>query len=496
MPLQSTDVMLQGFAWDSYTTSKWTNISNQSDEIASYFDLLWLPPSGKHGGVDWSENAMGYLPMFYFNQNSSFGTQAELISLISTLKNKGVKTIADIVINHRVGQTNWINFPSETYNNITYSWGLETICNNDKITDCNASCATGYIEEPTGNNDTGISYNSARDIDHTNTNVQNTIKAYLDFMKNDIGYSGWRYDLVKGYSGEYTKMYNNSANGYISVGECYDFSYDVVLNWIIQTNYTSMAFDFPLKNQLNKVFNQGAAYSELSWLNGTTPQACGLIHNENRRYAVTFVDNHDTGRTDGGDGSCPLTGNVLAAYAYILSHPGIPCVWWNHWNNPSYKSTIQNMINARKEVKIHSESEVTVNQTNATSYVATINGQNGSILVKLGTSSYSIPANYTLIASGTNFEMWKKSFSVDNKKTPIKNTALIYPNPTKDIVNIVCKEEPEKIEIKNSIGYTVKSTTDNAELISINISNLSSGIYFVHVFYKNGNTFTKKIIKD
>ena len=37
-----------------------------------------------------------------------------------------------------------------------------------------------------------------------------------------MGYAGWRYDYVKGYSGSYTKIYNEQTKPYFSVGELWD----------------------------------------------------------------------------------------------------------------------------------------------------------------------------------------------------------------------------------------------------------------------------------
>lgn len=44
---------------------------------------------------------------------------------------------------------------------------------------------------------------------------------------------------------------------------------------------------------------------------------------------MTFVDNHDTGSTQK---HWPFpSDHVGAGYAYILTHPGIPCVFWDHY---------------------------------------------------------------------------------------------------------------------------------------------------------------------
>ena len=109
--------MLQAFYWDSYSDTKWTKLEKQVAELANYFDLVWVPQSGNCN----SSLSMGYDPYYYFNQNSSFGTEAQLRSMIATFKEAGIGTIADVVINHRKNVSNWVDFPSETYNGVTYA---------------------------------------------------------------------------------------------------------------------------------------------------------------------------------------------------------------------------------------------------------------------------------------------------------------------------------------------------------------------------------------
>jgi alpha-amylase len=110
-PAQCQDVMLQAFYWDSYSDTKWTTLSTKVGEIAPFYSLVWLPPSGN---VQSSTN-MGYFPIYWFDQNSAFGTQAELKTLISGFKTNNVMTIADVVINHRSGVSTWTDFPTDKY---------------------------------------------------------------------------------------------------------------------------------------------------------------------------------------------------------------------------------------------------------------------------------------------------------------------------------------------------------------------------------------------
>lgn len=419
-PEKYSGVMLQGFYWDSYSDSKWTNLTTQSDEIAGCFDLIWLPPSGDAMG-----GGMGYLPVYYFRQNSRFGNQNELKTLISTLKAKGCGAIADIVINHRNGTNNWVNFPSETYKGITYTWGMEAICRDDECKD------NGYT--PTGANDTGEGYDAGRDIDHTNENVRNTIKAYLDFMKNEMGYVGWRYDYAKGFAPKYLAEYNMAAGCDYSVAEYFDGSYDKVTAYIDGTKsgnqIRSGAFDFPLKFALTDACNNNN-WNKLVWFNQQSGKnaPAGIIHMDGfRRFTYTFIDNHDTNRADSNHDA--VKNNIPAANAFIITQPGIPCVWLKHWID--HKDEIRKMIDARKSVGVHSQSDVNVLETANDIYVAEVVGTTGSLVVKVGTRyEYDPPTGYTLKTSGTNYAIWSKGGKEWNFSVSLFPSGGLYPGGT------------------------------------------------------------------
>jgi hypothetical protein len=428
-------VMLQGFEWDLYFLngkSLWAGLTDQADEIARSFDLVWLPPSGNaNGSPEYPQ--MGYHPIYYFDQNSSFGTKDELKTLIATLKSKGTGAIADIVINHRNGVSNWTNFPVEIYKGIAYIWGLETICSNDEV------AGVPGQETPTGNSDEGEGWDGARDIDHTNATVQATIKAYLDFMKNEMGYVGWRFDFVKGFAPYYVAKYTAESNVDFAVGECWDNNYNVINDWLQgqkwypsgqgQTgNIVSGAFDFPLKNVLNAACNDNN-WSQLVYSN----QPAGLIGNSDyRRFSYTFVDNHDTrGKVNS------LNNNRMAAYAFILTHPGLPTVFYPDWT--MYKDEIRQIIALRKLVGITNTSSVEVvasaDGDSDGIYTAKINGSRGSLFVKVGPRyNTDVPSGYgSARVSGDNYAVWALPTYEEGTLTanpspvrPNQNTVLHY----------------------------------------------------------------------
>jgi len=96
-PANYSGVMLQAFYWDSYDDTKWVNLTSKVDEIAPYFDLLWVPNSSECGGT-----SMGYMPIYWLKHTSSFGGRERyLYEMIDAYKAKGVGILSDVVINHK-----------------------------------------------------------------------------------------------------------------------------------------------------------------------------------------------------------------------------------------------------------------------------------------------------------------------------------------------------------------------------------------------------------
>ena len=353
-PANYNGVMLQAFYWDSFDATKWTTLEKQADELSKYFSLVWIPQSGNCGG-----QSMGYDDQYWFsNYNSSFGDKEQLLSMIKTFKNKGIGTIGDIVINHRKSNNGWFGFPTETYNGVTYTMNSKDVCSDDD--NGKAQTEANKLGVSLGAKDTGEGWDGMRDLDHTSTNVQNTVKAYLKMLIDDFGYTGFRYDMVKGYSATYTGMYNDYAKPSFSVGECWDGT-GTIRNWIDGTKIngtpTSAAFDFQFRYTVRNAINTGN-WGRLGNQNDNNwPLVSNNYENGNYfQYAVTFVENHDTEKRSNAEQD-PIRKDTLAANAYLLAMPGTPCVFLTHWM--AYKQEIKAMIDARKAAGITNTSSYT-----------------------------------------------------------------------------------------------------------------------------------------
>ena len=397
-PANYNGVMLQGFYWNSYRAYRWSNLEAQADDLAPYFNLVWIPQSANCTS---SGRSMGYDDLYWFsNYNSSFGNEAQLRSMIKTFKSKGIGTIADVVINHRNTLTSWTDFPVEKYKGVTYQMYSTDICHNDDGGKT-YNWANGQSPKISLSNkyDSGDGWDGIRDLDHYSSNVQTVVKAYLDMLLNDFGYAGFRYDMVKGYAGKFTGIYNTAAKPGFSVGEYLDGNVSKVTTWINATKVngtpTSAAFDFPIRYAVRDLIKS-------NWSNKAND---GLISDASyRQYAVTFVENHDTEYRSSTEQQDPIRKDTLAANAYILASCGTPCVFYKHWQ--AYPTDIKMMINARHIAGITNTSNTTFNGYGGSQCnVLKTEGSNGTLYAVMGTNAnnYTLPYGYTEILRGYHY---------------------------------------------------------------------------------------------
>ena len=393
-PANYSGVMLQGFYWDSFSDSKWTHLEAQAPELGQYFNLVWIPQSANCGG-----KSMGYDDLYWFsNYNSSFGSEDELRSLIKSFKANGIGTIADVVINHRKNVSTWFDFPVETYKGVTYEMKSTDICANDDGGKTKKEADKQGVKL-SSNNDTGEDWSGMRDLDHNSTNVQTIVKAYLDMLLNDFGYAGFRYDMVKGYSGKFTGIYNDAAKPAYSVGEYWDGNVSVVKNWLeatkVNDKITSAVFDFPIRYVVRDAIKA----------NWSTVKADGLANNPAyKQYAITFVENHDTEYRSSSEQQDPIRKDTLAANAYILASCGTPCVFYKHWID--CKKDIKAMINARQLAGITNTSNTTFNAFRGEGYngIRTV-GDKATLIAIVGPNAkkYTAPNTYAELLNGYHY---------------------------------------------------------------------------------------------
>lgn len=404
-------IILQAFGWDSCLKGGWYNtIDSKVEDIKALgVDHIWLPPPSQ------SVSPQGYMPGQLYNLNSKYGTPEELKKLVKDLRSAGIISIADIVINHRCAdeQVNgvWNKFRDDVdHNGRKIDWGKWAItCNDPEF-------------GGTGNPDTGEDYGPAPDLDHANPQLREALRDWLKWLHEDIGFDGWRYDFVKGYAASFVEEYTNQTigEGKLCVGEFWvdmiwqgsdldpnqDGPRQRLCDWINANKKTCAAFDFPTKGILQEALKK----TQLWRLKDKDNKPAGLI-GWWPKFAVTFIENHDTGSTQQ---HWPFPSDLVGAgYAYILTHPGIPCIFWDHvttWGK-DLRNMIIAMVNIRRRNKIVSDSPVKILAAEADLYVATINDR---VTVKLG-PRYDMGNLVPKESEGWKMATWGKQYAIWEK---------------------------------------------------------------------------------
>ena len=130
--------------------------------------------------------------------------------------------------------------------------------------------------------------------------------------------------------------------------------------------------------------------------------------------------------------------------------------------------------------------------------------QDDGICCKYGAGSYVLNTpSGEVIASGDEFGASDTTkFSINSLSTnEVKNlnSVYLYPNPTSNLLNIVVENKldfPEAYTIINSLGQIIKSKKiESQQDLSVNVSNLTQGIYFLKLSKNQSETNTIRFIK-
>ncbi|MFN4085342.1 MAG: alpha-amylase [Spirosomataceae bacterium] len=312
----SGSIMLQPYYWDVEPRTGWWKVITPklADWASLGIDKIWLPPVSKGMSGSFS---MGYDPMDYFDFGeydqmgtvpTRFGTRAELETLIRTAHNLKMEVIADIVLNHNSGGALEFN-PYRNKNTYT-------------LFQPKSGKFPRSFEDFHPNSlrvsDEGALFFPEQDLSHVQPNVRKWLwesdESVAQYYKKVMGFDGWRFDYVLGFSPDVINAWMKSVGGY-AVAELWDGNADVLERYARTTQID--LFDF------------STFYALENALDGDNLQILRDRNTLLKRLpdqSVTFVANHDTEKeTNPGN----RISQKLLAYAYILTHEGLPCLFYN-----------------------------------------------------------------------------------------------------------------------------------------------------------------------
>ena len=392
-------IIMQYFEWYMECNQNlWNEIAENAEKLASLgITALWLPPAYKGIG---GKNEVGYgvydlYDLGEFDQKGTiktkYGSKDEYINCIQILKQNGIESYADIVLNHKMGadmlqtipasKVDWGNhnqiisdqetvkvatkftFPGrkKKYSDFEWNWthfdGIDYDNNKNekalfKFKDKNWSNA---VDEEFGNFD----YLMGADLDFANEEVveecTNWGKWYLDITKVD----GFRLDAVKHINANFYKNWirelrNDAKDELFTVGEYWSGDVSKLHRYITETEGEISLFDVPLHYNLynaSKDFN----YDLTKILDKT-------LVKENSSKAVTFVDNHDTQIGQSLESFVDRWFKPAAYSIILLRDEGYPCIFYGDYygikhDNIEPLEELKILIRLRKEKSYGKQNE-------------------------------------------------------------------------------------------------------------------------------------------
>ena len=390
---------MQYFEWYMECNQNlWNEIVEKAEELSNLgITALWLPPAYKGIG---GKNEVGYgvydlYDLGEFDQKGTiktkYGSKDEYINCIQILKQNGIESYADIVLNHKMGadmlqtipasKVDWGNhnqiisdqetvkvatkftFPGrkKKYSDFEWNWthfdGIDYDNNKNekalfKFKDKNWSNA---VDEEFGNFD----YLMGADLDFANEEVveecTNWGKWYLDITKVD----GFRLDAVKHINANFYRNWIRELRKYaedelFTVGEYWSGDVSKLHRYITETEGEISLFDVPLHYNLynaSKDFN----YDLTKILDKT-------LVKENSSKAVTFVDNHDTQIGQSLESFVDRWFKPAAYSIILLRDEGYPCIFYGDYygikhDNIEPLEELKILIRLRKEKSYGKQNE-------------------------------------------------------------------------------------------------------------------------------------------
>ncbi|CAI5513187.1 unnamed protein product [Closterium sp. Naga37s-1] len=419
------EVVIQAFNWESNKRDWYLELAPRAADLAACgVTAVWLPPPTE------SVSPQGYMPVDLYNLNSCYGTKEQLQYCIDELHNHDLLVLGDVVLNHRCASK---QSPEGIWNIFggKLAWGPDAIVRDDPNFNGRGNPSSGDI------------FHAAPNIDHSQDFVRKDICEWLRWLRADVGYDGWRLDFARGFWGGYVKEYIEASSPAFCIGEYWDsLSYEGgtvsynqnahrqrIINWINATGGTSSAFDVTTKGILHAALHN--EYWRLIDPQGKPPGVMGWWPSR----AVTFLENHDTGSTQG---HWPFPREkLLQGYAYILSHPGTPVVFYDHLYEFGIHDQIAELIAARKHAGVHCRSPVKIFHAVAQGYVAQV-GDN--LVVKLGHFDWNPSRQNDLMGrwekfvdKGNDYILWEKTDRVA--------ADLEFQQPSLPMVSLIEKTE-------------------------------------------------------
>ncbi|MBR3326705.1 MAG: alpha-amylase [Atopobiaceae bacterium] len=357
--------LLQGFSWylpDDGT--HWSRLAEKATDMAGKgITAVWLPPAykGAAGGSDVGYGVYDLYDLGEFDQKGSvrtkYGTRDEYLRCIEALHGAGLRVMADVVLNHRMGADacEWVRavevdpqdrrraitderevevwtkftFPGRkgAYSDFAWDWhcfhGVDYNAAKDehaiflfegKQWDQNVTSSLGNYD-----------YLMGCDVDLMYQPVYDELLRWGVWYVRTTGVDSLRLDAVKHMERTFYLRWLNDVQEQVgrelfAVGEYWESGLGELEGYLGPERVMSL-FDVFLHFRLHDASCSDGEFDLAKIFDGTLVQADPV-------HAVTFVDNHDTQTGQSLQSSVAAWFKPMAYALILLREAGYPCVFY------------------------------------------------------------------------------------------------------------------------------------------------------------------------
>ena len=361
----NNQTIFQFFHW---YYSKEGNLWNHAKEQASYLASLgvtqvWLPPAYKGaGGADDPGYAVYDLfDLGEFDQKgrvrTRYGTLQEYQDCIRAFHENGIKVLADIVLNHKIGgdekERIWVQkvdaedrnkkigepYPVEAYtkfifpgrkgkySNYIWDWQSFAGISVDKTIDLILNEYTnGNWENVPGTENGNYDYLMGNDIEFRNPYVREELKKWGAWYTETTGIDGYRLDALKHINPDFYPEWldfskDRFKRDFLCIGEYWKNEVGDLLKYIETTGSRIQLFDAPLHYNFYQASRKGAS-CDLSHI------LAGSLTEKHPELSITFIDNHDTQPLQSLQSPVEDWFRPIAYALILLREQATPCVFY------------------------------------------------------------------------------------------------------------------------------------------------------------------------
>lgn len=347
--------------------SLWNVCAREAAHLASLgVDHVWLPPAYKsaYGNDEPGYAVYDLFDLGEFDQKGTVatkhGTKDEYLNCVKALHASGIKVLADIVLNHRLGadeqetiavkkvnpenrneftsDTEKIDshvlftFPGRQKKYSDFVWdhhafsGVDAVQGDEKII---YTIQNEYgdrwedlMEEEKGNFD----FLMGADVEFRNPHVREELKKWGKWYVDATGIDGFRLDAVKHISPDFYKDWLDAMKAHLNkpffcVAEYWNRDAEVLQQYLELMEGRTQLFDVPLHYNFYKASREKRSFDMRKIFDNT-------LVSLKPEYAVAFVENHDTQPLQSLESTVDYWFKPHANAIILLREQGTPCVFY------------------------------------------------------------------------------------------------------------------------------------------------------------------------